>query len=176
MITQRAQSGGGAKWLGPAILGAVLTAAIIPIWPYVAERAAQASFAGPDWALWRALSPVIKLHIVSALAALGIGTVILLRPKGRGMHKALGWSWVFAMGATAISSLFITGLNGDAYSFVHLLSGWTVVALPMAVFAIRKHNVAAHRRAMTGMFVGGLLVAGALAFLPGRFMFEFFFG
>ena len=29
---------------------------------------------------------------------------------------------------------------------------------------------------MTGMFVGGLLVAGALTFIPGRIMFETFFG
>jgi uncharacterized membrane protein len=46
----------------------------------------------------------------------------------------------------------------------------------MAIFAIRNRKVDAHRRAMTGMFVGGLLVAGALTFLPGRFMFEFFLG
>jgi len=134
------------------------------------------SFQGPDWALWSQLSPVIKLHLCAALAALAIGTVILMRPKGRGLHKALGWSWVAAMGTTALSSLFITGLNGGFYSLVHILSGWTIVALPMAVFAIRNRKVEAHRRAMTGMFVGGLLVAGALTFLPGRFMFEFLFG
>jgi uncharacterized membrane protein len=29
---------------------------------------------------------------------------------------------------------------------------------------------------MTGIFVGGLIVAGSLSFIPGRFMFEFFFG
>ena len=28
---------------------------------------------------------------------------------------------------------------------------------------------------MTGLFVGGLIVAGALAFIPGRLMFETFF-
>jgi uncharacterized membrane protein len=35
--------------------------------------------------------------------------------------------------------------------------------------------VQAHRRAMTGMFVGGLIVAGALTFLPGRLMWAIFF-
>jgi uncharacterized membrane protein len=29
---------------------------------------------------------------------------------------------------------------------------------------------------MTGMFVGGLIVAGALTFIPGRFFYAFFFG
>lgn len=176
MGAQRSSRLAGNKWLGQALALGIITVAVVPIWPFMAERAAAASFDGPDWALWRALPAVIKLHVVSAAAALLIGTVILLRPKGRGMHKALGWSWVVAMGATAVSSLFITGLNGDSYSLVHILSGWTVVALPMAIFAIRKRNVMAHRRAMTGMFVGGLIVAGAFAFLPGRFMFEFFFG
>jgi uncharacterized membrane protein len=46
----------------------------------------------------------------------------------------------------------------------------------MAIFAIRNRKVETHRRAMTGMFLGGLLIAGALTFIPGRFMFEFFFG
>jgi uncharacterized membrane protein len=55
------------------------------------------------------------------------------------------------------------------------LSGWTIIALPMAVFAIRRRNVMMHRRMMTGLFVGGLLIAGALAFIPGRLMFETFF-
>jgi uncharacterized membrane protein len=102
--------------------------------------------------------------------------VILFRPKGRGLHKALGWSWVIAMGITAVSSLFITGLNGDFYSLVHLLSGWTIIGLPMAIYAIRNRKVETHRRAMTGMFVGGLIIAGALTFIPGRLMFETFFG
>jgi uncharacterized membrane protein len=100
----------------------------------------------------------------------------MLRPKGRGIHKALGWSWVAAMGTTAVSSLFITGLNGDAYSLIHLLSGWTVIALPMAVYAIRSRRVEMHRRMMMGMFYGGLLIAAALTFIPGRFMFQFLLG
>jgi uncharacterized membrane protein len=176
MNMQRLQSKRIAAWLGPALVSVVLVAAIVPIWPRILARAVESAYRGPDWALWRELSPVIQLHIFAAVAALLIGTAILLRPKGRGLHKALGWSWVISMGTTAVSSLFITGLNGGFYSFVHLLSGWTIVALPMAIFAIRRRNVAAHRSAMTGMFVGGLIVAGALAFLPGRFMFEFFFG
>ena len=129
----------------------------------------------PDWALFLDLPTQVKVHLAGALSALVIGTVIWLLPKGRGPHKALGWAWVVAMAATAISSLFITGLNGNFYSFIHFLSGWTLIALPMAIFAIRNRNITMHRRNMTGIFVGGLIVAGALSFIPGRFMFEFFF-
>jgi len=162
------------RWFAWGLTIAVLAAAVLPFGPYIARRLEHVTLDGPDWALWAALDGVVKLHIGAAFAALAIGTIILFRPKGRGLHKILGWSWVVAMATTAVSSLFMTGLNGDAMSLVHLLSGWTIVALPMGIFAIRNRKVDSHRRTMTGLFVGGLLVAGGLTFLPGRFMFEFF--
>ena len=118
----------------------------------------------------------VKLHLAAALTALAIGVVIMLRPKGVGLHRLLGWSWVLAMAATAISSLFLHSFTGSRFGPVHLLSGWTVVALPMAVAAIRRRDVARHRRSMTSLFVGGLLLAGALTFIPGRLMWAVFFG
>ncbi len=152
---------------------AAVVAALPMMWRYA--QTTEISPHSPDWALYAALPLQVKLHIASAITALLVGTVIWLLPKGRGFHKPLGWTWVIAMATTAISSLFITGLNGNSYSFIHLLSGWTIIALPMAIFAIRNRNVAMHRRNMTGIFVGGLLIAGAFTFIPGRFMFEFFF-
>lgn len=166
----------GRSWIGWAFVTAILAAAIIPFGPDVVRAFAGVSLHAPDWPLWIRLPLAVKLHIISALAALGVGTIILFRPKGTGFHKTLGWTWVIAMGTTAVSSLFITGLNGNSYSFIHLLSGWTIIGLPMAVYAIRNRKVETHKRAMTGMFVGGLLIAGALTFLPGRFMFEFLLG
>src|SRR5690606_24910709 len=100
------------NWIGNVAAAAILIGALAPFAPQIIERAGQASWSGPDWALWARLPWVIQLHIVSALSALAIGIVILLSPKGRGMHKPLGWGWVFAMATTAVSSLFITGLNG----------------------------------------------------------------
>jgi uncharacterized membrane protein len=162
--------------LGTIAVLALLAAALWPFRAQIIEGFAELAPHAPDWALWARLSFVLQVHIIAAVAAVGIGAALMLRPKGRGMHKALGWSWVAAMGVTAISSLFITGLNGDAYSLIHLLSGWTLIALPMAVYAIRNRKVEAHRRMMMGMFYGGLLVAAALTFIPGRFMFEFLIG
>ena len=158
------------------ILAAVLTIALGPFWPYIVGRLANVSLHAPNWSLWAGVPIVIPIHVSAALTALVVGTIILLRPKGRGLHKALGWTWVIAMATTAISSLFITGNNGNHWSVIHLLSGWTIIALPMAIWAIRNRKVETHRRAMTGMFVGGLIVAGALTFIPGRLMFETFFG
>jgi uncharacterized membrane protein len=162
------------SWIAWALVAVILVVALVPMLagrgiPGIAPHA-------PDWALWIVLPLKIKVHILAALSALGIGTIILFRPKGTGFHKTLGWTWVIAMATTAVSSLFITGINGNAYSFIHLFSGWTIIGLPMAIYAIRNRKVETHKRAMTGMFVGGLLIAGALAFLPGRFMFEFLLG
>ena len=130
----------------------------------------------PNLALWATMKPQIQFHVLAAVSAFGVGLVMLVLPKGTGLHKTLGWGWVLVMAATAISSFFITGLNGDFWSIIHLLSGWTVVALPMAIYAIRNGNVAAHRRTMLGLYLGGLLIAGALAFIPGRLMYMMFFG
>ena len=163
-------------WAGPLIAIGIIGASLIPFHPAITSRLGDISLHAPNLALWARVPMTVHLHVYAALAALLIGTIILFRPKGRGLHKILGWSWVAAMGTTAISSLFITGLNGGDWSLIHLLSGWTIIALPMAIFAIRNRKVETHRRAMTGMFVGGLIIAGAFSFIPGRLMFETFFG
>jgi uncharacterized membrane protein len=130
----------------------------------------------PNLALIAAAPLVIQLHIAGAVTAFVIGSVLLAGVKGTGLHKRLGWTWVIAMALTAISSLFIKVIHPGHFSFIHLLSGWTLIALPMAIFAIRRKNIRLHRRAMTGMFVGGLVVAGLFTFLPGRLMYQVFFG
>lgn len=157
---------------------AVLAASLGPVAPQIAAYAARAGFHPhlPNMSLLASMPPQVKLHVAAATAAFAIGCIIMLRPKGRGFHKALGWAWVVAMGTTAISSFFITGLNGSNLSFIHLISGWTVVALPMALFAIRNKRVMIHRRIMTGLFLGGLVFAGALTFIPGRLMYDLFLG
>jgi uncharacterized membrane protein len=122
------------------------------------------------------IDPAVGVHIVAALGALAIGAALLVGPKGRRLHRVLGWTWVALMATVAISSFLIRGLNGDAFSWIHLLSGWTLVALPMGVAFARRHKVAPHRQTMTGIYVGGLLVAGAFTFIPGRLMWRLFFG
>ena len=124
-----------------------------------------------------AIAPIpIQVHVAAVSTALGVGIALLLGLKGDTVHRTLGWVWVVAMATAAISSLFIHRSNPGGYSFLHLFAGWTLIALPMGVFAARKHNVRLHGRTMTGLFVGGLLIAGAFAFLPGRLMWQMVFG
>lgn len=130
----------------------------------------------PQWELLAAAPAIIRLHIAAAMGAFLIGSAILIGVKGTAMHKAMGWSWIVCMGTTAVSSLFIKTLNPGHWSYIHFISGWVIIALPMAVVAIKRKNVAMHRRLMTGLFVGGLVIAGAFTFVPGRLMFQVFFG
>ncbi|MFN7108620.1 MAG: DUF2306 domain-containing protein [Brevundimonas sp.] len=166
----------------PSVLALALL--IVPLVAYLAVddgRLARMGFTphAPDWRLLLTSPPAIQIHVAAALTALAIGIVLLIGVKGNRLHRVLGWTWVLAMATTAVSSFFIHRLNPGGpggFSLIHLLSGWTVIALPMAVHAARRHRIADHRRAMTGMFVGGLIVAGAFTFLPGRLMWAIFFG
>jgi uncharacterized membrane protein len=161
-------------WLGAAFVVGLL------VWYFVAYGAEAATLPYrphlPDLSLLAAAPLPIRIHVAGAASALAIGTALLIGVKGTMMHRTLGWGWVVAMGTTAVSSFFIHRINPDGFSFIHLISGWTVIALPMAVYAARKHRVKAHRRGMVGLFVGGLLVAGVLSFLPGRLMWQVVFG
>lgn len=120
-------------------------------------------------------SLVLKLHVGGALTAFGIGTALMMGVKGRGLHKRLGYTWVVAMAVTAISSFFLTGLNGNQFSWIHGLSAWTLIGLPMGIAAARRKDIKKHRKDMTNMFTGGMLVAGLFTFLPGRMMWSIFF-
>ena len=120
-------------------------------------------------------SLAIQIHVVAAISTFAIGLVLLYAPKGFGLHKTLGWAWVVSMAVTAVSSFFITGLMGNNYSPIHALSAWTMIGLPFGIAAIRRRNVQKHRHTMTGMFVGGMVIAGLFSFLPGRLMWEIFF-
>lgn len=130
----------------------------------------------PDFALVAAAPTAIQIHLVAAVAAFFLGVVQLVAPKGTGLHRLMGWTWVLLIVAAAVSSLFIRQLNHGFFSFIHILSGWTLVVLPMAIYAARRGDIAKHRGRMMGIFIGGLLVAGALAFMPGRLMWRLFLG
>jgi uncharacterized membrane protein len=130
----------------------------------------------PNFGLLAAAPIQIQIHVAAVSTALAVGVALMLGLKGNTVHRTLGWTWVVAMATAAISSLFIRHANAGSFSFLHLFAGWTLIALPMGVFAARKHNVRLHGRTMTGLFVGGLLIAGAFAFLPGRLMWQVVFG
>lgn len=120
-------------------------------------------------------SLAVQVHVAAAMATFFIGLVLLCAPKGFTLHRTLGWTWVVSMAITAGSSFFITGLMGSSYSPIHALSAWTMIGLPFGIAAIRRRDIKKHRSTMTGMFVGGMAIAGMFSFLPGRMMWHVFF-
>jgi uncharacterized membrane protein len=120
--------------------------------------------------------PVVLTHVVTVLAALIIGTILMLGVKGNLLHRTLGWMWVMFMILTAATSLFIHIINPGAFSFIHIFSALVLIQAPLGVFFAKRHNVKGHRQTMTGLFIGAILVAGFFTFLPGRIMWQVFFG
>jgi uncharacterized membrane protein len=166
-----------AHYANCGIAAAIVAVAMRPIWEIVFAAATASDLRLHfDAALFARQGLALKIHVVGAVTALLIGGFILVRPKGGGLHRTLGWIWVVAMATTAASSFFLRGLNHDAFSFIHLLSGWVLVALPMALAATRKRNVTQHKRTMLGLYLGGLVFAGLLTFIPGRLMWQMFLG
>lgn len=120
---------------------------------------------------------VIQLHAVTAIAALGLGIMQLAAPKGTLPHRSLGYLWVALMVTVAASGLLIHEIRlWGPWSPIHILSVYTLVMLPLGVWRAHRHNVPSHRSTMIGIFVGGLLIAGVLSFLPGRIMHATLFG
>ena len=155
---------------------AVAAVAMGPVWRQVFAAASHGLHLHFDAGLLARQSLAVKLHLAAAVAALAIGAFILARRKGGGLHRTLGWVWVIAMAGTAVSSLFIRILNHGALSYIHLLTGWVLIALPLGLIAIRNRRVVQHRRTMVGLYIGGLIVAGAFTFIPGRLLWAVFVG
>lgn len=133
-------------------------------------------FHAPHWDPIRESSLATQIHLVAAVSAFVIGLYQLLGPKGRTPHRLLGYVWLGLMLTAAISSFWLRALNPGMLSFIHILSGWTVVVAPMILYAARTKNIKRHRNMAMGLFMGGLVVAGLFAFLPGRLMWRVFFG
>lgn len=135
----------------------------------------QAAKSGPA----RGFSLPIILHFATAIPALILGPVVLVRRKGDRLHRLLGRVWVGLMLATAAASAFIHspggGVAGTGFSFIHVFTVWTLVNVPLGIWFARKGKVEAHKGVMTGLYAG-LVVAGLTTLIPGRLFGNLLFG
>lgn len=164
----------GAELKGPvrATAAAVLAAAVLAYAP----GALGFGEGRPNWSLLAQEDLAIRIHLGAAVIALLIGTALMAGVKGRSWHKRLGWGWVLSMVLVAASSFWIRELRSGSFSWIHGLSGWVLVILPAAVYAARRKRIRLHRRTMTGLFYGGLILAGLFAFMPGRVLWRVVLG
>lgn len=161
---------------GTGVAAVIVAIALAPAAPRMAGIVLAARPHLPDPARFASLPLAVQLHIFGALGALLVGALLMWMRKGRLFHRAGGWLWVALAGLVAGSSLFIRGLNGDHLSILHLFTGWTLLTVPLAVLWAKRHEVARHRRMMMGLFYGGFVINLAFAFIPGRTMWQLFFG
>jgi uncharacterized membrane protein len=122
-------------------------------------------------------APAIPLHALAAMTAFALGLVQFAAPKGTLPHRTIGWTWVLLMMAVAVSSFWIHEIRlVGRWSPIHLLSLFTLVVIPIAVWRAHTHRVADHRRIMISIFAGALVVAGLFTLLPGRILHTVLFG
>jgi uncharacterized membrane protein len=122
-------------------------------------------------------SAVIQLHAFSAMAALALGVVQLVAPKGTLPHRTVGWAWAALMLIVAVSSFWIHEMRWiGPFGPIHLLSLYVLWALPTGVLSAHRHVVPRHAATMRGLFFGGLVLAGFFTLWPGRIMYQVVFG
>ncbi len=120
------------------------------------------------------------LHLATVIPAFGIGAWQLLKRKGTPTHKLLGKIYMTLMLATGLITLAMPAQVGpqflNHFGFIHTFSFLTLFSVPTAYFAARRRDIRTHRAAMISLYVGGILIAGAFAFSPGRMLHEWLFG
>lgn len=128
----------------------------------------RADWARVPWQVWP--------HLLTIMIALALTPVMLLRRRGDRFHHQLGWLWAATMFLTALLSLNLREINRGGFSYIHILSIWTMVQVPIIIWAARTHNVARHRGAVRGMVLGALLIAGFFTFPFDRLLGHWLFG
>lgn len=119
----------------------------------------------------------IQVHAFAAMAAFALGIVQFTAPKGTLPHRAMGWLWVTLMLIVSVTAFFIHTIRlWGPWSPIHLLAIFTLIMLPIAVWAAHRHAVERHRSAMIGLFLGALVIAGLFTLVPGRIMHVVVFG
>lgn len=125
---------------------------------------------------WPRIPTFLWLHLLTILVAVALTPVMLLRRRGDRLHRQLGWVWVGSMLATALLTFNLRLVNDGEFSFIHILSFWTAVQVPLIVMHARAHRVEKHRSAVRGMVLGALLIAGFFTFPFDRLLGNWLFG
>lgn len=117
---------------------------------------------------------LVYLHLATIAPAFLLGSWLLLAPKGSPLHKRLGHIYLLLMLLTALTTLMMPAKVGarflDHFGWLHLLSLLVFYTVPAAFFAARRGDIKEHALNMLGLYIGGILIAGSFAFMPGRLL------
>ncbi len=129
---------------------ALLAAAVVAVWK------GRSQWVTLPWQLW--------LHLATLAVALVLTPIMMLRRRGDNRHRLLGWIWSICMFVTALISLDIKMVNDGSFSFIHILSVFTIVGVPVLILSARRRDIRRHRGQARGFVIGALLVAGFFTF------------
>ena len=119
-------------------------------------------------------------HLTTVVPAFFLGAYLLLNRKGTPVHKLLGKIYMVLMFITAATTLFMSAEVGprfmNHFGWIHLLSFLVLWSVPEAYFAIKRGDLKRHQRSMVLTYVGGILIAGSFALMPGRLLNDWLFG
>lgn len=122
---------------------------------------------------------LVYVHLGTVVPAFALGTYLLAAQKGTPSHKLLGKVYMLLMLLTALITMFMSAEVGPTllghFGFIHLLSVLVIYTVPTAFLAVRHGDVLRHQIAMIALYVGGILIAGAFAFMPGRLLHDWLF-
>lgn len=110
-------------------------------------------------------TPVILIHLATAIASVVVGGAMFLMKKGTVQHRLSGRVWVVLMAVTALVSFAIQ--SRGHFTWIHLLSVVVLFMLVRAVWAVRNRNIRLHQRLVIGTYTG-LVIAGMFALAPWR--------
>jgi uncharacterized membrane protein len=120
------------------------------------------------------------LHLSTVVPSFIIGTALLLMKKGTNIHKKAGITYMILMIVTAVITLFMPAQVGpqllNHFGWIHSFSFLTIYTVPTAYMAVKKGNIKAHKRKMILLYFGAIIIAGGFTFMPGRYLYQLFFG
>jgi len=113
---------------------------------------------------------MIAFHVATASVALILGALVLLLPKGTGLHRKIGYGYAASMTLASVSGLFLHRFNGG-FSLFHALSIFTLLNLALGIFTIRRAARTGDRRLIRRHygFMAGSYIAPVSA-LAGQFV------
>jgi uncharacterized membrane protein len=126
----------------------------------------------------------IQLHVMTVVPAFFLGTWLLFgSTKGSPRHRLVGKIYLTLMAITATAAVFIRSFSGLSVTIgplklglLHLFVALTAWSIWRTLRYVKAGEIEGHRHSMRGMYFGALIVAGLLAFAPGRIMYRMFFG
>ena len=125
---------------------------------------------------WHLMPVNVWAHLSTIMAALVLTPVMLLRPRGDRLHRTLGKVWLVIMTVTAAITFDIQLIREGQFSPIHILSLLTLLAVPQIYWTARTHQPGKHRRAVRGVALGGLLIAGFFTFPFNRMLGQWLMG